>query len=78
MSELLRGLARLGLVFFLCFTALLITLYIWALSDKIARPGYKNLPYSDYAWLGLVMLAFAVADFFILRRFVRSVKKRSQ
>jgi len=49
-----------------------------ALSDKIARPGYKNLSYSDYAWLGLVMLAFVVADFFILRRFIRSWKRKVQ
>jgi hypothetical protein len=76
MNELFRGVARLGLVIFLCFTALLIPLYIWALSDKIAHPGYKNLPYSDYTWLGLVMLAFAVADFFIVRRFIRSWKRK--
>ncbi|HEY5750547.1 MAG TPA: hypothetical protein VIU12_31010 [Chryseolinea sp.] len=78
MNELLRGLARLGLVIFLGFTALLIFFYVEALSDKIAHPGYKNLPYSDYTWLGLVMLAFAIADFFILRSFIRSWRRRSQ
>ncbi|AYB30453.1 hypothetical protein D4L85_07605 [Chryseolinea soli] len=77
MNEPLRGLARFGLVIFLCFTGLLITLYIGLLSDKIAHPGYKNLSYSGYAWVGLVMLTFAVADFFILRRFIRSLKKRN-
>lgn len=78
MNELFRGLVRLGLVIFLCITTLLIPLYMGALSDKIARPGYKNLSYSDYAWLGLVMLAFVVADFFILRRFIRSWKRKVQ
>lgn len=78
MNEPLRGLAKLGLVIFLCFTGFLIALYIWALSDKIAHPGFKNLSYEGYTWVGLVMLTFAVADFFILRRFVRSLKKRRQ
>lgn len=76
MNEVFRGFARFGLFLFFAFTALLIPLYIWALSDKIANPGYKNLSYSDYAWLGLVMLAFAVADFFILRRFMRGSTKK--
>lgn len=78
MNEPLRGLAKLGLVIFFCFTGLLITLYIGLLSDKIAHPGYKNLSYSVYTWVGLVMLTFAVADFFILRRFVRGLKRRRQ
>ncbi|SHH97590.1 hypothetical protein SAMN04488109_6400 [Chryseolinea serpens] len=78
MNEPLRGLAKLGLVIFFCFTGLLITLYIWALSNKIAHPGYKNLSYEGYTWVGLVMLTFAAADFFILRRFIRSLKKRGQ
>lgn len=41
---------------FLLLTVILSTVYGIGLSEKIQRPAFKNLPYSDYAWLGLMLV----------------------
>ena len=55
-------------VLFLIVTVPIIFLYFLALADKIARPNFKNLPYEDYGWIGLVVLVLIVIDILILRK----------
>lgn len=71
---MLRKLANIGLSFFLIVSALLILLYVFALSDKIIHPQYKNLPLKYYSWLGLIMIVLLIVDYFIIKRFIEELK----
>jgi hypothetical protein len=66
---MLRKLANTGLIIFLIVSGLFILLYAIAFVDKVRYPQFKNLPMSDYAWLGLIAIVLVIIDYFIIKRF---------
>jgi len=43
-------------ILFLLFTIYLLVPYSIGLYAKVQEPNFKNLPFSDYLWIGLVLL----------------------
>lgn len=70
-----RAIINVGLFLFFAFSLPLIIVYIYALQDKITRPGFKNMNDRELIWFDLLALVFAVLDFLILRRFIRALRK---
>jgi hypothetical protein len=66
---MLRKLANTGLIIFLMVSGLFILLYAIAFVDKVRHPQFKNLPMSDYGWLGLIAIVLLIIDYFIIKRF---------
>lgn len=66
---------NLGLFVFLIFSSWLTVLYFDMLIYKIEKPTFKNLDTEGFAFLGVLIIAFVVIDFFIVRRFFRSIVK---
>jgi hypothetical protein len=72
---MLRKLANTGLIFFLIASGLFTVLYVFAFIDKIIHPHYKNLSMRDYSWLGLIVIGLLIIDYFIVKRFIRELRK---
>ena len=70
-----KFLANVGLFLFFTFSTFFIIIYFWFLYDKISRPTFKNMDTNDFILFGVVVVALMTADFFILRRFIRGLKK---
>jgi hypothetical protein len=70
-----KALSNLGLFLFFTFSLLIIFVYFWFLYDKITRPTFKNMDTGQFIWFGILVLGFITADNFILRRFIKSLKK---
>ena len=64
-----------GLFLFFTFTALFTVIYFWFLYEKIKRPTFKNMDTNDFILFGVIVVAMMTVDFFILRRFIRGLKK---
>ena len=64
-----------GLFLFVVFSILLCILYFGLLYDKITRPTFKNMNAEGFQWGGLLVGIFLVVDIFILRSFLRRLKK---
>jgi hypothetical protein len=75
MQRFLRILINVGLAGILIWTSLLVFIYFRLLWDKIVRPQYKNMNDKEVIQFGLLALAFIVVDIFIVRRFIRLVRK---
>jgi Co/Zn/Cd efflux system component len=70
-----RAIINVGLFLFFVFSLLLVIIYGFALYEKITRPAFKNMNDRELIWFGLLALVFAILDFLILRRFVRTLRK---
>lgn len=70
-----RAITNIGLFLFFAFSLPLVIVYIYALQDKITRPGLKNLNDRELIWFGLLALVLVAIDFLILRRFIRALTK---
>lgn len=71
-----KFLINVGLFLFFTFSALLIIIYFGLLYDKITRPTFKNMDTEGFLWFGLLMGLFIIADIFILKRFIRSLRNK--
>ena len=67
--------ANVGLFLFFTFSMFFIVIYFWFLWDKISRPTFKNLDTNDFILFGVLVVGLLTSDFFILRRFMRGLKK---
>lgn len=73
---MIKTLINFGLFLFICFSALLIYIYISLLIEKIQRPTFKNLDSESFIWIGGVMLIFIIVDILILKHFSGLLKKK--
>lgn len=64
-----------GLLVSFIFSILFGILYFGLLYDKITKPNFKNIGTEGFLWLGLLMGLFITADFFILIRLLKRLKK---
>jgi hypothetical protein len=71
-SKAMKSLINLGLLLFLGFSFFVVFAYCVVLYEKITRPTFKNLSTGDFRTLGLVVLAILIADYFIIKRFLKS------
>jgi uncharacterized membrane protein len=53
--QILNTIKSIGKWIFLLFTIFLVFLYIPALTDKIQRPTFKNLPMNQYVIIGIII-----------------------
>jgi hypothetical protein len=72
-----KFLTNVGLFLFFTFSTLLIIIYFGLLYEKITRPTFKNMDTEGFLWFGLLMGLFITADIFILRRFIRSLRRKN-
>ena len=70
-----KFIVNVGLFLFFTFTTFFTIIYFWFLYDKIKRPTFKNMDAHDFILFGAIVIAFMTVDFFILRRFIRGLKK---
>jgi hypothetical protein len=70
-----RILINIGLFIFFVFSILIVAIYFGLLYDKITRPDFKNMDTEGFMWFALLVIPLMIADFFILRRFVRTLKQ---
>jgi hypothetical protein len=66
---------RIGLFLFVAIQLPFILFYIGLLVEKIRRPGFKNLNWEDFFWIGAVLLVFVLFDVWILKRIARRTQK---
>jgi hypothetical protein len=76
MERIGRILVTLGLAGFLTVTLLLITTYVNLLWVKIESPHLKNMNDQEAIRFGLVAVVIIIIDFFIIRRFIQSIRKK--
>jgi hypothetical protein len=74
-QRILRFLANLGLAAFLIYTGVLVILYFVLLWDKLVTPQFKNINNKEALAFGLLAIALMIVDFFIIRRFIRLIRK---
>lgn len=72
---MIRGLINFGLVIFLVLSLLIALAYFAALYDKISDPQFKNLRTGEFIFLGAVVSALLIADYFIVKRFIKLIRK---
>jgi cytosine/uracil/thiamine/allantoin permease len=68
----MKSLINLGLLLFLGFSFVAILLFSGALYEKISRPTFKNLSTEYFRTLGPVVLGILIADYFIIKRFLKN------
>lgn len=67
-------LGRIGLFLFMALQLPIVIAYVFLLTDKIRRPTFKNLNWSDFAWIGTVIALLILLDVII----IKSIAKRAQ
>lgn len=72
---MIRTIINVGLFFFFTFSLLVIFSYSILLYEKIKKPTFKNLDIEGFLWFGLLIGIFIVIDFFVIKRFIKSLKK---
>jgi hypothetical protein len=70
-----RFITNLGLFVFLIISVGLIIFYFDLLYEKIKKPTFKNLDTEGFLIFGVLIGLFVVADFFIIKRFVKGFKR---
>jgi hypothetical protein len=54
------------------FSFVVIFVFAGSLYEKISRPTFKNLSTEDFRTLALVVFGIVIADYFIIKRFLRT------
>lgn len=67
----MKGIINFGLFIFFAFSLLVTFGYFVALYEKIKQPNIKNLRSEDSLLLGMIVIAFLIADFFIIKRLIK-------
>lgn len=70
-----RFLINMGLFLFLTVSMVMMYIYIGLLAEKVSKPNFKNLDWNSFIVFGILVGLFAVADFFILKRLVKGIKR---
>lgn len=71
-----NALVNTGLFIFLLITGFFIIVYFELLYDKIVRPTFKNMNSTEAFFFGLLIGVFIIIDYFILRRFVKQIRRQ--
>ena len=69
--KILKSISQRLLLF---LTPLLLVPYIMGLSEKIKNPTFKNLPTSNYVFIGVFLLVVIIIDLFTIRTFIKKKK----
>jgi hypothetical protein len=67
---------RIGLFLFIAFQLPIVIFYFAFLIDKIRRPGFKNLNWSDFAWTGAAIAVLILIDVLFIKRVARGPERR--
>lgn len=67
----MKGIINFGLFIFFAFSLLVTFGYFVALYEKIKQPNIRNLRSEDFLLLGMIVIAFLIADFFIIKRLIK-------
>lgn len=62
---------------FFFFSVLIILGYLFLLYKEMTSSTFGHLAPDDFVWLGVVIIGFILADFLIVRRFIRKAKKNA-
>lgn len=73
----MSALGRIGLFLFIAFQLPIVIFYFVFLIDKIRRPNFKNLNWSDFAWIGVVIAVLILVDVLIIKRIARGASNRN-
>lgn len=72
----MRQLTNFGLFLFFAFSLVIFFGYATVLYEKIRHPNFKNLNSREFLILGAIIIVTGVADYFIIRRFIRGLKQK--
>ena len=75
MKRVLEISMNIGLAAFLVPSVPLVIAYFALLFQKITEPHQKNMNGNEVIQFGLIAVLLAIVDFFIIRRFVKVVRK---
>jgi multisubunit Na+/H+ antiporter MnhB subunit len=74
---MIKILINIGLYLFLIFSLSIIFFYFCFLYDKISRPEFKNMNSQEFIWTSIFVGCLIMADIFILRRFIKRIKRKN-
>jgi hypothetical protein len=74
----MNAIGRIGLFLFIAFQLPIVIFYFVFLIDKIRRPNFKNLNWSDFAWIGVVIAVLILVDVLIIKRIARGASNRTK
>jgi hypothetical protein len=52
-------------------TVFMVSMYLYALIDKISHPEYKNASYKEYLFIGFIVLVFVLLSVLNLKEFMQ-------